>query len=300
MQIAVLRYFLEVAERGSVRSAADSMHITASAISRHIAILEKSVGSSLFERRPRGMVLTEEGKILFKYAQRMVGNMDLVKSAVEEIKGLRRGVVRIAAIEAAASSIVYPAIREFIVEHSDISFEVEIIARDNVDVLHSLFRSEADIGVVFKLNQNADVRYLAEFETPIMLVVAPGHPLADRKVISVNDLKGLSIAGLAPTAYTRRMIDQALHPFGIRLEYTLTVNSIEMTKEFARTGTGVTILPEIAVRRECINGSLVAIPVNEWSLLHMRSAICSFRNTDLSKAVRAFLPTLNSYCSRLN
>ena len=300
MQLTVLRYFLEVAEHGSVRSAADSMNITASAISRHIAILEKSVGSPLFERRPRGMVLTEEGKILSKYARRMIGNMDLVKSAVDEIKGLRRGVVRVAAIEAAASSIVYPAIREFVATYTDINFEVEIISRDNVDVLHSLFRGEADIGVFFKLNQNADVRYLAEFETPIMLVVSPNHPLAKRAIVSVEDLRGLPVGGLSSCTYTRRITDQALNPFGIKLDYTLTVNSIQLAKEFARTGAGVTILPEIAVRRECAHGSLIAIPVNEWSMLHMRSAICCFRDAVLSKAAHAFVGTLNTYCGRPN
>lgn len=300
MQLAVLRYFLEVTEQGSVRSAADKLNITASAISRHIAVLENMIGSPLFERKPRGMVLTDEGEILAKYARRMVGNMDLVKSAVEEIKGLRRGIIRISAIEATASSILYPAIREFMSTHTDITCEVEIVSRDNIDVAHTLFRGEADIGILYKFNQNVDMDYLAEFSTPIMLIVASNHPLARREMVTVHDLERLPVCGLAPTTYTRRIIDQALQPLGIKLDYILTVNSVEMAKEFARTGVGATILTEISVRRECMNGSLVAIPVDEWSLLHLRSAICSFRGAELTKAARAFVDVLAGYCKRPN
>jgi DNA-binding transcriptional LysR family regulator len=298
MQITVLRYFLEVIEQGSVRGAAERMNITPSAISRHIGILERTVGAPLFERKPRGMALTVEGEILSKYAKRMVSNIDLVKSAVEEIKGLRRGVIRIFAIEAVASNILYPAIREFLSLHPGISFEVEVIARDNSDVLHALLRDEADIGIMYKLNLNPDIDYLCEFETPFSVIAAPDHPLALLSSLSVRDLDGHVLAGLSPSSATRRVTEEAMRSAGVKVDYTMTVNSFEMAKEFARTGVGVSVLPEIAVRREQEAGTLVAIPVTEWSLRHIRCAICTHSGNVQTKAAKAFLDTLRMHTGK--
>jgi len=299
MQLTVLRYFLEVIEQGSVRGASEKMNITPSAISRHIAILEQMVGASLFERRPRGMTLTAEGEILAKYARRMVSNIDLVKTAVEEIKGLRRGVVRIFAIEAVASSVVYPAIREFLSAHSSIVVEVEIVGRDNSDVLHALLRDDADIGIMYKLNLNSDLNYLTEFEVPFAAIAAPDHPLAQRDSISARDLKDVAMVGLLPSSATRKITDMTLRSAGVKTDYTVSVNSIEMAKELARAGVGITVLPEIVARRECEAGHLVAIPFTEWSLRHIRCTVCTHSGGTITKATSAFLDTLRRHTGRL-
>lgn len=296
MRLEVLRYFLEVAQQGSIRKAAERVNITPSAVSRHIAILEHTVGAPLFERRSRGMTLTAEGEILQKYALRTVGNVDLVKSAVAEIRGLRGGVVRIFAIEIVASSILFPAIREFLSEHSGVSFEVEVITRDNSDVVHGLFRDEADIGIMYKLTPNADLEYIAEFETPFAVIASPNHPLATKKQISVCELASTPVAALSANRATRRITEKALDAAGIKLDYTLAVNSIEMAKEFACTGTGVTILPAIAARSECTEGTLVAIPLSEWTLQRVRVALCTHKGSTLSKTAKAVVELLKQRC----
>lgn len=294
MQLVVLQYFLEVAQRGSVRKAADRVNITPSAVSRHIAILERMVGAPLFERRPRGMVLTPEGEILHKYAQRTVTNFDLVKLAVDEIRGLRRGVIKIYAIEAIATDLLFPAIRDFLSEHSGVSFQVEIVARDNNDVAHALFRDDADIGIMYKLNLNSDIDYVAEFETPFAVIASPNHPLAAYEELSIRDLAGTSVAALNPSAATRRITEEALRSVGLQLDYALAVNSFEMAKEFARTGVGVTVLPSIATRLECKAGTLVAIPLKEWTLRRTRAAICVHRERPLSKIAGKFVEVLKA------
>lgn len=294
MQIEVLRYFLEVVEQGSVRRAADTMNITPSAISRHIGVLENIVGAPLFERRARGMAVTAEGLILTKYARRMVNNMDLVKEAIDEIRNLKSGAVRIHAIEAVASSLLYPTIQEFLKNHLGISIEVDIAGRDNADVLHSVVSDKADIGIMYRLGINSELHYEAEFETRLVLVASPGHPLGGRSSISATEVATVRLAGLGASAATRRLTEDGLLSLGVKPEYTLVVDSFEMAKEFARTGVGVTILPEIAVRNECAAGSLVAIPFQEASLGRIRSAICTHKGRSLPKAAQAFLKALTT------
>lgn len=296
MRLEVLRYFLEVARQGSIRKASEHVNLAPSALSRHISILEHTVGASLFERRARGMVLTEEGAILQKYALRTVSSVDLVKLAIEEIQGLRSGVIRIFAIEIFASSILYPTIREFLVEHSGVSFQVEVITKDNNDVVHGLLRDETDIGLMYKLAPNTDFDHIAEFETPFAVIASPQHPLAAKNEISVGDLEGTPIATLSSSNATRRITESAMNGVGLKLDYTLSVNSIEMAKEFARTGMGVTVLPAIAARIECNSGELVAIPLQEWTLRRVRATLCTHHGRNISPTASAFLELLKTRC----
>jgi DNA-binding transcriptional LysR family regulator len=293
MRLEVLRYFLEIARSGSVRKASERVNITPSALSRHIVLLEHTVGAPLFERRARGMTLTIEGEILQKYAQRTVSNVDMVKSAVAEIRGLRSGVIRLFAIEIVASSVIFPMIREFLARHSGINVQVEIITRSNADVLHALSRDEADIGVMYKLSPASDLDYYSEFETPFAVIASPDHPLASRERISVAELVGTSVATLGRQNATRRIVEKALASFGAEIDYTLQVNSIEMAKQFARTGMGVTVLPAIAAQDECLTGALVAIPISDWALRRVRVAVCTPRDRPVSKTDAAFLELLS-------
>lgn len=297
MRLEVLRYFLEVARSGSIRKASEHVNITPSALSRHIAILEHMVGAPLFERRARGMALTFEGQILQKYAQRTVSNVDLVKSAVDEIRGLRSGVIRVFAIEIVASSVLFPTIREFLSQHVGVTLQVEIITRDNMDVLHGLARDEADIGVMYKLSPLSDLDYFTEFETPFAVIASPRHPLAGRKELSIAELAGTPVATLSRSNATRRITEKALAAVGLDLDYTLQVNSIEMAKEFAQTGMGVTVLPAIAARVECASGALVAIPLSDWALRRVRVAVCTARAHPIAKTSAAFLELLKQRCT---
>ncbi|ABE36838.1 bacterial regulatory helix-turn-helix, lysR family protein [Paraburkholderia xenovorans LB400] len=295
MQLNVLRYFLEVSRHGSVRKAAEHIHITPSAVSRHIAILEGMIGAPLFERRSRGMVLTPEGEILFKYADRIIGNLDIVKCAVGEIRGMKKGILRIFAIEAVASSILYPAIRDFIVKHSGVTIQVDVVGRDNNDVVHALVRDEADLGIMFRLNRNAEIDYLDEFDMPFVALAAPGHPLAARSSISVRDLADTLVGGLPPSSASRSITDDVMRSLGTQIRYTLTVNSMEMAKEFARTGVGIAILPSVCAQEECKTGALVAVPFIEWGLQTVRATVCGHRGREPSAAAKAFLDILKTY-----
>ena len=297
MKLEVLRYFLEVGQEGSIRRASERVNITPSALSRHITMLEHMVGAELFERRSRGMTLTDEGLILKKYALRTVNNVDMVKAAIEEIRGLRSGVIKVAAIEIVASTLLFPAIREFRTRHPGVTFQVEVITKANDEAMHYLFKDQVDIGMMYKFNPSSELEYVAEFETPFAVIASPQHPLSSKAEVSTGDLVGIPIATLSSANATRKITEKALASSGIELDYMLQVNSIEMAKEFAQTGLGVTVLPSIAARLECAKGLLVAIPLTEWSLRRVRVCLCTHRGHSMSKVSSSFLEHLKQRCT---
>src|SRR5579862_6135380 len=122
----ILLYVNAVARHGSIRKAAESLHIASSALNRRILDLEAQVGSTLFERLPRGVRLTASGELFINYVRRALADLELVGSQIEHLRGLVRGRVRIAASESVAGRLLPAAITEFQARHPGVQFSVTI------------------------------------------------------------------------------------------------------------------------------------------------------------------------------
>src|SRR6201992_1242209 len=122
-----LRYVDEVARAGSIRKAADQLHVTASAVNRRIMDLEEELGAPLFERRARGVRLTAAGELFVRYIREQTGDVERMKSQIEDLKGLRRGTVRIACSQALALDFLPREVAAFRERFSSVSFEVKVL-----------------------------------------------------------------------------------------------------------------------------------------------------------------------------
>ena len=111
--LRILQYVDEVARNGSIRKAADHLNVTASAVNRRITDLEAELGASLFERRPRGVRLTAAGEVFVNYLRQQESDVERMKSQIEDLKGMRRGTVRIACSQALALKFLPHQIAEF-------------------------------------------------------------------------------------------------------------------------------------------------------------------------------------------
>src|SRR5215471_954809 len=100
--LRILRYVDEVARSGSIRKAAEHLNVTSSAVNRRIMDLEEELGAPLFERMARGVRLTAAGEVFVHYLREHNGNVERMKSQIEDLKGFRRGTVRIACSQALA------------------------------------------------------------------------------------------------------------------------------------------------------------------------------------------------------
>lgn len=287
MHITTLRYFLEISNHGSIRKAADNLNISPSAVSRQISILERSVDASLFERRSTGMILTAEGRAFLKYAHRTVRDIDLAQSEIDDIRGLRRGQVSITSVEGPIPGYLFSMIAEFRERYNSVQFDV--FAASNDVVIKRLLEDQADIGIAFNPAPNSLIRTVLERRQKIAVVASPSHPLASKKNIQLNDLCHAEIAVLDGSFGTRHLLDKALRRANLSLEFALTINSVEMAKNFAARGFGVAILPAFVTEQECIQGKLVAIPINNTLLKSAKVTVCVQAERKLSRASSAFL-----------
>src|SRR5256885_9431236 len=119
--LRIFHYVDEVARCGSIRKAAEQLNVTSSAVNRHVLDLEEELGTPLFERRPRGVRLTSAGEVFVRYLRQQTGDVDRMTSQIEDLKGMRRGTVRIACSQALALDFLPREIAQFRERHPFVS-----------------------------------------------------------------------------------------------------------------------------------------------------------------------------------
>ena len=283
-------YFEEVVRQGSIRQAADRMNVSASSISRQIAKLEHELGVSLLTRHSHGVKLTPAGQILARFAHKRSREFHRLKGLIDELKQLERGHVSIRAVEGMLDGFLPRTIAAFAEKHPDLTYEIMVAGTD--DVIRAVAEDRCDIGLAFEPRPRADVEVVARISQPVLAVVAPGHALAERSSLAVGDFAEVPV-GLPDRSFgIRHIVESAMDAEGLVLDLRLETNSIDMARQFAVAGMGLTFLPAFAFEREAKAGALVGLGVNDARFNSATAQICKNADFDLTWAARAALDAL--------
>lgn len=297
MNLTRLRYFHEVALCGSIRQAAERVHVAASALSRQISKLEHEFDAPLLERRTTGVVLTPAGHLLAQHTRSMFRDLDRLKSQVDDLRALARGAVALSTIEGIVGDLLPEIIAGFLASFPNISFNVSTGSSNRI--MEAVIADEVDIGITYNAQARAEVEIVLAFPFPSYAIVAPSHALAAARTVSVGDVLKHKVALPDPSFGLRRLVDAAARGQGLEVKEALQTNSFEMMKSIAQTGKAITILPKTMVRREIAAGQLCAIPMSDRPLANAQMQICIRRNRTLSSAARGFLDHMLSYIRAL-
>ncbi len=169
------RCFDEVARRGSIRKAAESMHLTAAAVHQQILNLEQQIGTPLFDRMPRGMQLTAAGEIMIAAIRRGQRDFDNAMAQVEDLRSLRRGHVSLAVPHSSAEQLVPDVIRSAMKSYPGVTYTVR--SGSGEAILKWVATGEADLGFCLRRKPPPGVEERRAFAQRLGLVTPPGHPL---------------------------------------------------------------------------------------------------------------------------
>jgi DNA-binding transcriptional LysR family regulator len=280
----ILIYVNAVARHGSIRKAAEALHIASSALNRRILDLENELGSSLFERLPRGVRLTAAGEVYLSYVRRALADLEWVGSQIEQLHGLVRGRVHIAATESLAGHLLPEAIAEFQLRHPGVRFNVTIEGAGRL--VDSLTSDAADLILTHDLYNGPDVTVLATVPQPFCAVMARAHPLASRSSLRLRDCLAYPIALADETLAGRVLIDRALLKASFKFEPALVSNSIEAMKAFTRMSQAVCFQFQIGTIAD--SADLVAIPLTDPGMAQSQLFLAMRRGRSLSSAAVAF------------
>jgi DNA-binding transcriptional LysR family regulator len=286
LDLAQLEIFLCIAEEKSFSRAAEKMLRTQPALSIAIKRLEEELGEPLFDRSSKSGTLTEAGRILLSYAQRMINMRDEAKDAISELRGMFRGRLTIGANESTSLYLLPKLLLEYRRRHPQIKIEVfrNISERIPAEVLER----NLDFGFLSYDPMHPSLQSLEVHRDELVLVVPPKHHLAGRKQVTVKDLGNEHfVAHNVKTPARTRIFDffaQHRTPLNICIELA----TLETIKEFVKLEVGLAILPRLAVEEEIKSGELIEVPVKGMKIEKTLRLVYR-REQTLSHAAKSFL-----------
>jgi DNA-binding transcriptional LysR family regulator len=287
LQVTALRYFDAVARLGSIRQAAEFMHVASSAISRQINKLEDELGSSLFERHARGVRLTEAGHLFAAYAHEALLKLEGVQSDLDALKGLQRGHITVNIVEGILSDFILHVMTGFHAQFPGVTYGVTIGGTDKV--VDAVAEDRAHIGLVYNFNHHTSIKKEESLRQPPLAVMEPQHVLAKKKRLALAEVCTYPVAFPAETFGIRRLLDETLYRMGQKITPTLVTNSIDALKSFAREGMGITFLPRFTLMQELEANTLVTVPLTPANFGRSRVEVITRKNRVLPIAAEAML-----------
>jgi DNA-binding transcriptional LysR family regulator len=282
MQPSTFKYFFEVAQLGSIRRASQTLNVAASAISRQIMRLEHEIGTPLIERLNKGIRLTDAGEILYRHLGESALIQERALGWIEDIKGARRGRVRIATIEGLLGNYLPRVLRHLNEAYPNIQVEIMVVG---ADLVTNMLRDDmCDIGVVLEPDDISQLSICAELVTDLTATVTPDHPLARRDSVTISDIAAFPVILNSSSFSTRRLVDRAAKRAGCTLSPSIEINSIEGMKFLARAGLGIIFVPAFVVEREQARKELIAIPLMDAEFSKLKLFVLTKQSRRLSPA----------------
>jgi len=285
------RYFIEVSRHGSLRKAAQALHVAASSIDRQILHAEKELEIRLFERLPSGLKLTSAGELLLDDMRRWRKDYGRTLQRVDDLKGLKRGHVGIAVIDALSEGFVARTIAELGEERPLFTFDVRVL--ENSAVAEAVITSEVDCGVMLDPIESPSLKIRARAEIPIGMAMRPDHPLARESSLTISRaLVGYrQIVAAAPLIVHERA-KRLYAPYQANSDQIVSCNDIRMIRSLIRAGAGIGILSLIDLAMDVDEGRLTFVRLQGRQTKPLTLALCIAPHRQLSQAAQSVIDRL--------
>lgn len=245
MELRQLRYFLAVASAQNFTRAAETVHVSQPSLSVQISALEEELGTQLFDRLGRKVILTQAGELFRDHAGRVLRELEHAVQVVQEMKGAQRGRLVVGTLATVNSYLIPPLVSQFKQQFPAIHLQVH--AQPSTDIVAGLLANRLDVGICLLPVQEDRLTVVPLFDERLVLV-APSNSSIKQSRLRMQDLGGLPLV-LMPVDYClRKMVEAECAEARIQPQVVLEMTSPEGILQAVAGGAGLTILPEIYVR----------------------------------------------------
>ena len=286
MDLGALKIFLAVAQERSFSRAAAKVHRTQPAVSQAVRRLEVELGEQLFDRSSKTGTLTEAGRMLQNYGQRLVRLAEETESAVRDLRDMRRGRVLIGANEAAVHTLL-PLISRFRQRYPDITIDVRRVPARQIAV--EVQQGSLDFGALTFHPAEEGLLEVTVGSDELVLLVPPSHRLADRRQVAMADIAEEPVVAHNDPSPARERVLRLFEEHHVPLNMVIALPSLDGIKRAVELKLGVALLPRRCAITEIASGRLVAVLVNGVSRKRQVTLVC--RKAHRSHAADAFLAT---------
>ena len=292
MDIAALKTFLAVAQERSFSRAAAKVHRTQPAVSQAVRRLEVDLGEQLFDRSSKTGTLTDAGRVLENYGQRLVRLAEEAESAMRELRDLRRGRVLIGANESAVHTLL-PLIGRFRHGFPDISIDVRRVPARQIAV--EVQQGSLDFGALTFHPLEEGLLEVPVGSDELVLLVSPSHALASRRQVTMAELAEYPVVAHNDPSPARERVLRLFEEHRITLNMVIALPSLDGIKRAVELDLGVALLPRRCAITEIASKRLVAVQVAGVSRKRQVTLVC--RKAHRSHAAEAFLKVAQGHAA---
>ncbi|HWP34955.1 MAG TPA: LysR substrate-binding domain-containing protein [Thermodesulfobacteriota bacterium] len=280
-----LRVFQAVARRLSYTQAAADLGRTQPAVSAQIRQLEARLGLDLFEQVGRRVHLTAAGRELLAAVQRLFAAVDDIAQLAAELKGVRRGSLRVGAVSTAGEYIVPPLLGIFHRQHPEV--DVNLVLDNRAGILRRLYDNELDFAVMGRVPPGSTLDGEPVLPNFLVVVAPAGHPLARKRRLPLAALRDETWLMREEGSGTRIAVEAHFEEHGFAPTKRLTLSGSNAIKQAAAAGLGVAVLSRAALELELAARRLAILDVEGFPL-ERPWHIVQVRHKRLSPAAQAF------------
>ncbi len=241
-----LRAFCQTVRLGSVSRASEALFVSQPAVSLQLQALERELGAVLFERSGRRLVPTREGQLLYEMAQPLVESLDGLEARFsDKLRGLDAGELTVAANSSTILYLLPKIVEEFRRHHPDVRLVLQdAISADGTELLRS---DAADLVVGSMLDVPGDLSYAPVYHFEQVLITPPGHPLAGKHVLTLEDLSPYPLILPPKRQITWRLVDLVFQRHRVPYTVALEVGGWEVIKQYVAMGMGISIVTALCL-----------------------------------------------------
>jgi DNA-binding transcriptional LysR family regulator len=280
-----LRTFKTVADLSSFSLAATRLKLSQPSVSYQVKELEEALGLPLLDRLGKRVQLTEAGTLLYGYARRMLEVLDDATVALEEMRGIKRGTLRVGASTTVGIYLLPAALGAFKKLHPGLVISLEIGTRARVQ--EQVLRNELDLAVVGPALKDPELAIIPFLSDELILVAPAGHPLAGRRGQSLKDLADQPFVMREAASGSRWSLEKAARREGVKLVVAMELGSNGAIKHAVESGLGLAVISRYACSLELSSGRLQELNVRgfpirrDWHIVHLKrrklpSSVISF------------------------
>jgi DNA-binding transcriptional LysR family regulator len=292
-----LRAFAILARTGSFTLAAKELFLSQSAVSHSMKALEQDVGCRLLDRVGKKISLTQAGEQLLKHAERILDEMAVARSSLQELGKWGRGRLRIGASTTACQHILPAVLREF--KESFPQTIITIHPGDSDEAVELLRNNEIDLALVLEPKRVDQLDFQLLFTDELIFLLSPLHPWAKQQHVVQAEIPRQNYILYSKTSYTFRVVENYFREDDIVLNTFIELGSMEAIKELVKLGMGISIVAPWIAQKELEEKSLVAMPLGRRKLKR-NWGIMYWRSKRLSLAEETFLGLCRSVTAELS
>jgi DNA-binding transcriptional LysR family regulator len=264
MDIRQLEMFQAVAEEGSFTRAGERLHVSQSAVSRQIKLLEEELGGVLLHRRGKGVILTHPGELLLKTGNRLFRDIQDVVWQISETHQLRRGTLRLGGGMTVCIYILPKLLKKYRSLYKQV--DLRVTSGTSESILRMVRNHEVDLGLLTLPIVAKDLEVIPALKEEMGVVTALGHPLARKRSVQPQDLAKLPLILFEQGSNTRKVLDQFFLEEQIPVDLAMETENVEIIKAMVANGIGITIIPYTAIAKDIRQKHFCYMPIKARKL----------------------------------